>query len=110
MTIPEGVTTIGEYAFYCCTGLASVTIPEGVTTIGEFAFSNCTGLRSVTIPGSVTAIGSFAFMNCEKLATIHFTGTTEQWKAIEKGFAWIDATPSTLKIICTNGELSKSEA
>ena len=42
--------------------------------------------------------------------TIYFTGTTEQWKAIEKGFAWIDATPSTLKIICTNGELSKSEA
>ncbi|MBR4563722.1 MAG: leucine-rich repeat protein [Paludibacteraceae bacterium] len=57
--IPEGVTTIGNYAFFY-TGLTSVDIPEGVTTIGNYAFSY-TGLTSVVIPESVTTIGEGAF-------------------------------------------------
>ena len=40
-TIPNSVTTIGEYAFASCTSLASVNIPNSVTTIGEFAFAEC---------------------------------------------------------------------
>ena len=63
LKIPEGVTTIGSYAFSSCTNLASVTIPDGVTTIGGNAFSNCTNLASVTIPDGVTTIGSYAFSN-----------------------------------------------
>ena len=54
ITIPEGVTSIGEYAFLNCSGLTSVTIPEGVTSIGEYAFRGCTGLTSVTIGNGVT--------------------------------------------------------
>ena len=63
LKIPDGVTTIGSYAFSSCTNLASVTIPEGVTTIGSYAFSKCTSLASVTIPDGVTTIGSYAFSN-----------------------------------------------
>ena len=58
------VTSIGNYAFYECSGLTSVTIPNSVTRIGESAFCKCSGLTSVTIPNSVTSIGSSAFSGC----------------------------------------------
>lgn len=69
VVIPEGVTVIGEQAFYGCESLRSVTIPEGVTTIEKSAFF-CCSLRSVTIPGSVTTIGKEAFSYCERLTDI----------------------------------------
>ena len=62
--IPDGVTSIGSYAFCWCENLTSVTIPSGVTTIGDYAFQHCTSLKGVTIPGSVTSIGSSAFSGC----------------------------------------------
>ena len=67
--IPEGVTSIGEYAFYCCSSLTSVTIPEGVTSIGEYAFSGCSSLASVIIPEGVTMIrrGTFAYAGVESI-------------------------------------------
>ena len=49
------VTSIGEYAFYDCSGLTSVTIPNSVTSIGYAAFYNCSGLTSVTIPNTLLA-------------------------------------------------------
>ena len=55
------VTSIGNYAFYNCSGLTSVTIPNSVTSIGEWAFSGCSGLTSITIPNSVTSIEAGAF-------------------------------------------------
>ena len=64
------VTSIGEYAFYNCSGLTSVTIPNSVTSIGYNAFADCSGLTSVTIPNSVTSIGSSAFSSCSKLTSV----------------------------------------
>ena len=58
VTLPEGITEIGEDAFYGRTMLTSVAIPEGVTKIGAEAFEGCTSLTSVTVPKSVTEIGS----------------------------------------------------
>ena len=43
VTIPDGVTSIGDRAFYSCSGLTSVTIPDSVTSIGDYAFSGCSG-------------------------------------------------------------------
>lgn len=68
--IPNSVTSIGEYAFGCCFGLASVTIPNSVTSIGEYAFNFCSGLTSVEIPNSVTSISNRAFSNCSGLTSI----------------------------------------
>ncbi len=68
--IPNSVTSIGEYAFYGCSSLTSVTIPNSVTSIGDGAFDSCSGLTSVTIPNSVTSIGGGAFYNCSSLTSI----------------------------------------
>ena len=70
ITIPEGVTKIGDRAFRGCAGLSSITIPAGVTAIGRQAFSGCAGLERIIFPSSVEEIADDAFENCPKL-TLH---------------------------------------
>ena len=62
--ISDGVTSIGNCAFYECYKLASVEIADSVTSIGNYAFLWCDSLPEVTIPNSVTHIGERAFSNC----------------------------------------------
>ncbi len=100
------VTNIGEYAFYWCTGLTSITIPDSVTSIGDGAFSYCTGLTSITIPNSVTSIGDGAFSECTGLTSITFEGTMAQWNAISKGSNW-NFNTGAYTVHCTDGDLSK---
>ena len=69
-SIPDGVTTIGEWVFAGCDSLTSITIPDSVITIGEYAFSGCDSLTSITIPDSVTSIGNGAFQDCISLASV----------------------------------------
>ena len=70
--IESGVTTIGNYAFFYCTNLATVTFAAGsqLTSIGIQSFCN-TALSTVTIPAGVTDISSYAFSGCEHLASIN---------------------------------------
>lgn len=70
ITIPNSVTSIGAYAFYWCSGLTSITIPNSVTSIGDGAFSQCSRLTSIAIPNSVTSIGIRAFEYCKGLTSI----------------------------------------
>ena len=69
-TIPNFVTTIGDFAFASCKELTSITIQNSVTTIGASAFEYCERLTAITIPNSVTNIGNEAFSNCENLASV----------------------------------------
>ena len=70
ITIPDSVITIGTRAFYFCKNLTSITIPDSVTTIDFGAFDTCTGLTSITIPDGVTTIGDCAFYRCTSLTSI----------------------------------------
>jgi hypothetical protein len=70
IVIPDGVTSIGDEAFYHFPLITSVVIPHGVTSIGNWAFAHCFALESVEIPGSVTSIGDYAFVNCYVLTPL----------------------------------------
>ena len=65
--IPNGVASIGDYAFAHCDSLTSVVIPNSVISIGAYAFSGCGGLTSVIIPRSVSSVGHWAFWACNGL-------------------------------------------
>ena len=79
MTIPDSVTCIGNCAFNDCSSLASVTIPDSVASIGVYAFCGCTSLKSVTIPDSVTSIGDYAFGFCTSLTGIWVDGGSSHY-------------------------------
>ncbi len=86
--------------------VTELVIPDGVESIGGYAFYYCTSLKSITIPYSVTSIGSWAFHNCTSLTDIQFNGTVEQWNAIEKDYSWNTGT-GNYTITCTNGSIAK---
>lgn len=73
--IEEGVTTIGNYAFYGCSALASVTFPETFSTIGNYAFYNCSGLTAIALPEGITATGNSVFYGCTSLASVTLPNT-----------------------------------
>ncbi|MGN1060442.1 MAG: leucine-rich repeat domain-containing protein, partial [Candidatus Coproplasma sp.] len=81
LTLPQNYNeknyAINKYAFADCTSLTSITIPDGVTGIGESAFEGCTSLTSVTIGSGVTSIGDSAFENCHKLIEVYNLSSLE---------------------------------
>ena len=85
--LPSTLTTIGQYAFYDCTSLQTVTFEKGsrLKTIEESAFEDCTELTSIEIPASVETIEDSAFKGCSKLATVTFEKGS-QLKAIWGGY------------------------
>ena len=100
ITIPAGVTRIGEsafeecrslesvtfagkalreiddWAFYNCHTLKNITIPEGVTSIGKAAFFDCSYLKEITLPSTVQTIADNAFGQCQKVAKMTVNATT----------------------------------
>ena len=70
VAIPDSVISIRDSAFSCCKSLTSITIPDSVTSIGDETFSSCVSLTSVTIPDSVTSIGDSAFSSCVSLTSV----------------------------------------
>ncbi len=76
VSIWDGVTSVGSYAFCNCYNLASVRIPEGVEDLGDSAFRECTNLESAVIPKTVDYISGHAFYDCSSLTSITISSVT----------------------------------
>ena len=84
-SIPDSVTSIGDYAFACCTSLLQIVIPDAVTSIGDYAFEWCKSLQQIHLPGSVSYIGKNPFQLCERVVI-----TSDSVKYTAKGGSLID--------------------
>ena len=102
MIICNGVTSIGNGAFYDCDGLTSIEIPGSVTSIGDDAFYDCDGLTSVTIGDGVTSIGKSAFDYCYGLTSIVVDGNNRHYDSREGCNAIIETATNTLIQGCQN--------
>lgn len=87
ITIPESITTIGNWAFQNCKSLTSITLPNEVSEIFKEAFG-CSNLESIYLPRSLKTIGYNIFPYCPKLEDIHYEGTSTEWRRISKDEYW----------------------
>jgi len=83
ITIPDSVTAIGATAFENCSQLTNIVLPNNLIKIGDALFAGCSRLASIVIPKKVTKIGYNAFYDCRALTDIYYSGTQEQWEAIQ---------------------------
>lgn len=75
VTIENGVTYVGAYAFDHCKKLTQITIHAQLNSIGKGTFRDCEGLTSIEIPKTVTSIGASAFSGCKGLSNIEIPET-----------------------------------
>ena len=127
--LPDGLTSIGEWAFSRCYRLTELVIPssvdvipegmasycgglkyvligDGVKEIGRDAFEYCEELAMVTIPQSVKSIAFGSFCNCKSLTAIIYAGTMEQWLAMERDKDWARGS-GNFSISCVDGVIDK---
>ena len=100
--------SIGNSAFFHCSGLTSVTLGNSVTSIGDYAFGGCSGLTSITIPNSVTSIGNYAFNGCSGLTSITVESSNSNYDSRDNCNAIIETATNTLIAGCNNTVIPNS--
>ena len=97
LVIPNGVTAIGDYAFYSYDTLNSVTVPDHVKSIGDETFSNCHSLTTISIGNGVTSIGDDAFRNCNNLVSITVHPKNANYSSDDSGVLFSKDKASLMK-------------
>lgn len=103
IVVEEGVTSIGNNAFYGCSNVTSVSLPSTLTTINLYAFQNCSKLESITIPASVNRIRQKNFTGCSKLQLVRFLPTTPPDMSDSYGHQTFDNCHSSLRLEYPDG-------
>lgn len=94
IAISEGITSIGQFAFYGCTNATSLSIPTTVSIINQSAFSSCSALKEVKFPDGLKYIGSNAFAGCSALEDIQIPNSVEDIGSYAFRYtAWMDNQP-----------------
>ena len=101
----SGVLYLNNHLIGVKNTLEKVTVKENTLTIGDSVFSSCIGLTEITVPVSVTVIGESAFAHCSRLSKIHYDGTLDDWKKIQKGADW-DAEVAYYTVKASDGNQS----
>jgi hypothetical protein len=96
LNIPKGVTNIGDHAF-SYSSLSEIILHEGLTRIGNYAYYGCSSLTSINIPEGVTSIGDYAFVNCSSLTDLTFPRSVTSI-----GYSVIDGCSSLQKLVCNS--------
>lgn len=73
--LPNGLESIGEYAFKDCKNLTTINFPNGLKSIGEEAFEGCNNLKTINLPNGLKSIGKRAFQYCTNLTSVTFPKT-----------------------------------
>lgn len=81
LKMPDGLETIGHWAFNDCEKLESIAIPNGVTAIESFAILDCKGIKEIVIPESVDRIGGGAFAGCVNIRNVSVDGGNKNYCA-----------------------------
>ena len=102
------VTSIGQFAFWNCKNITSITIPNSVTSIGNWAFNFCSGLTSIIIPNSVTSIGGWVFDSCSGLTSIKVATGNTTYDSRNSCNAIIESATNTLIAGCKNTNIPNS--
>lgn len=107
VTLPNGLTTIGEGAFMDCGSLTTVTIPETVSRIDRAAFAGCSMLTAISLPETVSVVMEEAFTGCGSLTDLTIANSAleyDRWGIIE------GAEPLNVTITCPSGSAIESWA
>lgn len=83
VTIPESVTSIGNEAFRACNNLTGINIPKGVASIGNYAFWDCQSLKSVTLPSTLVSIGTDAFAETQAEFTVSYFAGEQHYSSVD---------------------------
>lgn len=70
LVLPEGLTSVGDLAFYQCTKLETVSLPSSVQSVGNYAFMDCSGMKVLNLGSGLTSVGDSAFANCYELRSL----------------------------------------
>jgi len=108
VTIPNSVTSIGKRTFAECSSLTSVTIPNSVTSVGDRAFEECSSLTSISIPNSVTSIGDSAFDGCNGLTSINVDPDNSTYDSRNNCNAIVETASNKLIAGCQNTVIPNS--